>query len=173
MNKMNTIKEIDSIIVKVIYINSKNELSKIGKHIIKLAKKGILSTHEQASLLKQLKERSLPKKYICSCVLENQISSSCFDDFDFDKVELSLNELERFERNDKEASFVSSYEHQQLKSIVFKPSPLLLSDLNEIVVILREVSSHQIKTRKKRMVGKNVISKTKNHNITRRHKVSK
>lgn len=166
MEKINSIKEIEHIIVKVAYINVKNELTKLGKHTIKLCKKGVLSIQEQASLLKKIKDKCLPKKYICFCVLENKISTEFLNVFDFDTIDMSLDELELFERNDKGASLISSFEHKQLKPIYFSAGPLLLSDLNEIVVVLREVSNNQIRTRKKSLLSKV-------HNSTRRHKHSK
>lgn len=163
MAGINKVVDVNKIIVKSIYIDAANNLVSIRKHYINLNNSNVLSINEQKEIIQSLKKNEMPKKCICSGILESQvdfISHGGLRKFNFDEIELSMDDLVSLE-NEEECTRLNTYEHKQLKNIYFKPTPLMLIDLNEIVVLLREVTNTQIKTRKNRMT-KDKTSNTQN-----------
>jgi hypothetical protein len=153
MNSINKVVDVNKIIVKSIYVDSNNNLVSIRKYYVKLENNNILSTNEQKDIIQRLKKNELPNKCVCSGILESQVdfvSNGGIRKFDFDEIELTNDDLNSLE-NDEQCTKLNTYEHKQLKNIYFKPTPLMLIDLNEIIIILREVTNTQIKTRKNRM----------------------
>jgi hypothetical protein len=161
---INKITNINYVIVKVGIIDTKNNLLKITQQRIKLNKHNILSLEEQLSLIKNIKKRELPKKYICSCILENNISflNDNIKNFEFDDIELDIHDIESIENND--ITHINTYEHKQLKPIIFKPMPLMLSDLNEVFIMMREISKTQLKTKKRKILLNKVSNTTRKYN---------
>lgn len=160
--------DVEQLLVKTAFIDSNKNIISLKKHKINLKNKNVLSVEEQKVLIERVKLNELPKKCICSGILENKIAFMTDGDrreFNFDEVELSYDDLICLENND--CTHLSTFEHKRLKPILFKQTPLLLSDLNEIFVVLREVSNSQIKTRKKHI--KHKLNTKMSKGITRKH----
>lgn len=171
--KINTIANVNKIIIKTAYIDSKNNLLRMKKASMNLLKPNLLSIEEQKHIIEVLKKQELPKKYICSGILENQVAFMSHGEtreFDFDDIDLTYEDLVSLEQEN--CTHLNTFEHKTLKLIQFKPTPLFLSDLNEIFIVLREVSKTQIKTRKNRMLSKRKSSSSNTNvskSITRKH----
>lgn len=168
--KVNTVHNITKIIVKSILIDSKNNIISITNSHVSLKRPNILSVEEQKSIIAIIKKDKHPIKCICSGILENQVSFITEGEsrqFDFDEIELTYEDLISLENDD--CTRLSTFEHKRLRPITFKPAPLLLSDINEIVVVLREVTNTQIKTRKNRMMKKGNKTNNLSKGGTRKH----
>lgn len=150
---INKIMNVKSVIVKTAFIDTENNLKSIKKRRFHLKTDNIMTIAEQKLLIQKLKEEELPKKYMCAGILENQIAFATYGEmrhFDFDELELSIDDLDSLEEYD--CTHLNTFEHKHIKLLRFKPTPLMLSDLNEIFIILREVTNSQIKTRKQRLL---------------------
>lgn len=168
--KVNALQNITKIIVKTILVDTKNNIVGITKNRVSLKKANVLSVEEQKSIVSIVKKDKHPKKCICSGILENQVAFLTDGEtrqFDFDEIELTYEDLNSLENDN--CTHLCTFEHRRLKPINFKPTPLLLSDLNEIVVVLREVTTTQIKTRKNRMMKKGASPNTLTRGATRKH----
>jgi hypothetical protein len=166
--KINQLTNIKHINVKTAFIDSNSNLIAFKNNKMFLDKPNFISINEQKNIISALKKQNSTKKWICTGILENQVSflrNGVERHFDFDEVELSYDDLLSLERN--ECTQLSTFEHKALKPIILKPAPLFLSDLNEIFIIMREVTSTQIKTRKNRMGKK--LNTNFSKNSTRKH----
>lgn len=161
---MNKYLDVSSIVVRTAFIDSKNRLTNFKKQRFNLSTVNVLSVNEQKTLIQAVKKTALPKKYMCTGILESQVvfmNKAQHDEFDFYKVELNDDELAALE--DEKSTRLNTFEHNNINNIRFRPTPLLISDLNEIVIVLREVSKAQIKTRRKRLSDKKSTTRKAHH----------
>jgi hypothetical protein len=153
--KLNKLINVNKVMIKTAFIDSKNNLVGLTKNMVHLNQENILSIEEQKHIITVLKKNKLPKKCVCSAILENQVAfmTDGFPrHFDFDEIELTYDDLVSLENDN--CAHLNTFEHSTLKPIIFKSTPLGLSDLNEIFIVLREVTKIQIKTRKHRILNK-------------------
>lgn len=153
--KLNKLMNVNKVIIKTAFIDSKDNLVSLTKNIVHLKQENILSIEEQKQIITLIKKNKLPRKCICYAILENQIAFMTNGKprhFDFNEIELTYDDLNSLETDN--CTQLTIFEHNSLKPILFKPTPLGLSDLNEIFIVLREVTKTQIKTRKNLMMAK-------------------
>jgi len=149
MNGSGKLYNVSSLKVKVCFIRN-DTVVKVEQYRMSLKQLNVLSVEEQLEFIRRLKSKE-SKKYVCFGILENQVAESLplYLETGFDSIDLTISDCESLENDIP--SYITTHEHKHIQPIFFTKTPLLLNDLGEIVILLREISKKQIKTRKAKL----------------------